>query len=202
MDVGLGLRVIIPYLLYAVVTVAIATGGWGNPVNLAVFGLVYGHGVPILGPALILLNTGEYGRAAFWIPALVITWLLGHRRVALVMLLSFALGASLAVVTKYVVYVPRPTVALGIEPLVPNGQGSSYPSGHALIVGTGAYAALGLPLYLRIPFLLEAILVSYGRVYVGLHWPIDVVAGWLLAVGNVELVRALLTKWARAPALG
>jgi membrane-associated phospholipid phosphatase len=89
---------------------------------------------------------------------------------------------------------PRPFMVLGIEPLVIGDTDSSYPSGHALIVGTGAYASLHLPLYLRIPLLLEALLVSYGRIYVGLHWPLDVVAGWLLGIGNVELIRSITDR--------
>jgi PAP2 superfamily. len=28
--------------------------------------------------------------------------------------------------------------------------------------------------------LIEAVIVSYGRVYVGVHWPIDIISGWLL----------------------
>jgi len=108
------------------------------------------------------------------------------------MVSAFILSLILGEFMKHVLYEPRPFLVLHITPLIHESPDSSYPSGHALIVGTGAYAAIvSLPWYISLPLTIEAVLVSYGRVYVGVHWPLDVVAGWLLAIANVELTRAL-----------
>jgi undecaprenyl-diphosphatase len=72
----------------------------------------------------------------------------------------------------------------------------SFPSGHAL-VSTAAYAALGaiganllrdrrLKIYVMTLAALVPIGVGLSRVYLGVHYPSDVLAGW--AVGFVWAV--------------
>jgi len=185
------LRFLIPYVIFLILTIVVVIQGEDNALNQLIL-LIYNHGLPLLSDLLVFLSYDDYGRAFFWIPALALTWILGYRRTSRVMFLSFVLSVVFGEAVKHALFIPRPPQVLGIEPLVPSDLDSSYPSGHALIAGTGAYASLELPNYLKIPLLAEAILVSYGRIYVGLHWPLDVVAGWLLGIGNVELVKHLL----------
>lgn len=85
---------------------------------------------------------------------------------------------------KTLVARPRPALwtPLLFEP------GYSFPSGHAL--GTAAFfplfacTVLGAKPRLRSPLfvvgVVAAILVGVGRLALGIHWPTDVLAGWLL----------------------
>ncbi|GIV83739.1 MAG: hypothetical protein KatS3mg052_0746 [Candidatus Roseilinea sp.] len=73
-------------------------------------------------------------------------------------------------------------------------QRFSYPSGHAgaAMIALFALAALsGSHPRLRIPATLGAALlmlgVGFGRVYLGVHWPTDVLAGYLLAAGWIGI---------------
>src|SRR5437879_12384938 len=71
---------------------------------------------------------------------------------------------------------------------------SSFPSGHVLIVTIGATFSL-LKFKKRVVSLLlslEAAIVCYSRVYVGMHYPLDVVAGVLLGIGTVGIGLSLL----------
>lgn len=70
--------------------------------------------------------------------------------------------------------------------IVPRSSGWSFPSSHAANhFALGAFSAATLHGRLRWfwPFPLSwAIAVSYAQVYVGVHWPMDVIAGGLLGI--------------------
>ena len=185
---------LILYILYIVLTVYVLLSTENTPVNRYLFFAIFNNRVPAITPLLIFLSVDDYGRALFWIPVALVLWYFGgrYRRSSVLMVSAFVLSLALGELMKHVIYEPRPFLVLRITPLIHEQPDSSYPSGHALIVGTGAYAAaVSLPWYVSLPLIIEAALVSYGRVYVGVHWPMDIVAGWLLGAANVELALAL-----------
>lgn len=92
---------------------------------------------------------------------------------------------------------PRPFAA-GFDMIlrVPKPGGSSFPSGHAV---DAFFFATFLAFYfprLRFIFLGLAVLTAYSRVYCGVHYPGDVIAG---AVIGTLLARCLLAVFHRAP---
>lgn len=78
------------------------------------------------------------------------------------------------------------------------GRGNSFPSSHA--ANNFAFAAVCIIYYRRyggIAFL-PAVLVAYSRVYVGSHWPLDVLFSCLLGAGIGFLVAATVeAAWRR-----
>ncbi|HBX56405.1 bifunctional DedA family/phosphatase PAP2 family protein [Pseudomonas sp. UBA2684] len=94
----------------------------------------------------------------------------------------------------------RPEVLL--EPL----SSFSFPSGHssaafAFFLVLGVLAGRGQPARLRLTWLLLAALpalaIALSRVYLGVHWPSDIIAGALLAGGLCALSLGL-TQWQTA----
>jgi len=76
--------------------------------------------------------------------------------------------------------------------------GNSFPSGHAS--NNFAVAAVVFCFYRRWGWVafLPAALVSYSRIYVGAHWPLDVLTSCLIGAGIGFLVVALLeVVWRR-----
>jgi undecaprenyl-diphosphatase len=103
---------------------------------------------------------------------------------------------------------PRPFVTLPhVLQLVPHAADSSFPSDHAMVAG--ALAAGILLLHRRAGFvaMMLAFLLAFARVYVGVHYPSDVLGGLLigfavtatLMIPFCAIIRPLLEKIARTP---
>nr|WP_272919901.1 phosphatase PAP2 family protein [Streptomyces sp. SID4948] len=95
---------------------------------------------------------------------------------------------------------PRPAVA----DWAASASGYAFPSGHttttALTAGLVVWSALrsGAPQFVVRAFLVVcamwAALIGATRVYLGVHWPTDVIGGWLLAAAWLALTLPLLTR--------
>ena len=102
--------------------------------------------------------------------------------------LALIVTSVLVVVVKRAVRRKRP--ALDIQASVPPDR-FSFPSGHTAAAFAVAVAMTGTMPLLVPPLLLLAIIVGYGRMYLGVHYPLDVGAG--AAVGL--LTGSLVALW-------
>lgn len=136
------------------------------------------------GPILVAASLGLYGGG-----------IISHDREAslngVTAGISIAASSGLTLLLKEIVQRDRPYKTL-TDVRTPNGPEGSYsfPSGHAT-----AAAALATSLSLAyprweviVPSVLYATLVAYSRMYVGVHYPTDVLAGALIGVGVSYLV--------------
>ena len=138
----------------------------------------------------------DYGREYFWIIVLILLFVFGGidgRIVAVIILISFILVIPLTTLVKDWVDRDRPLVYY--QPYVNKlPVDESYPSGHASMVSAGAVATLLLlrkcPRQKLISSLLviEAGLVCLSRLYLGVHYPTDLIGGILLGSGAALLV--------------
>jgi undecaprenyl-diphosphatase len=142
----------------------------------------------INGLMILLTN---YGREVFWPIAIILLFVLGGwtgKKTAVVIALSMIVLLPIGAIAKDAVARPRPIIPKS-DYLIGTDSEFAFPSGHALIVSAGATVAMLLfnntPRKLLISSLLaiEASLVCISRVYVGGHYPLDVVGGILLGVG-------------------
>jgi undecaprenyl-diphosphatase len=82
--------------------------------------------------------------------------------------------------------------------LVARSADPSFPSDHSVVVGAVAVGVLLVHRRLGLVTAALAVLMAAARVYVGAHWPLDVVAGLavgaVLALASYLLVRPLLGR--------
>jgi undecaprenyl-diphosphatase len=87
-------------------------------------------------------------------------------------------------------------------PIIGAQGGASFPSGHAIASATFypliAYeVAKGFPRFSRLAWVCAAVLsglIGIGRVYLGVHWPTDVLAGWAVGAAQTLLGVAWLNR--------
>ncbi|MBI2865361.1 MAG: phosphatase PAP2 family protein [Chloroflexi bacterium] len=103
------------------------------------------------------------------------------KRAALAAVIAVVWGQIANMAVSYLVFVPRPFIAHDIDLLVSAARDSSFPSDHATAAFVVAVTALRWATPGRRLLLLAAILIGFSRVFVGAHYPADVVASAVLA---------------------
>ena len=101
------------------------------------------------------------------------------------------------VLLKNIVARPRPFAEIeALIPLIAKPTDFSFPSGHTTASFAVALVMLRmLPKKIGIPAVVLAALVAFSRLYLGVHYPTDVLAGFVVAlVGSSLAVWGVRTK--------
>ena len=124
----------------------------------------------------------------FWIIIIILLYLLGGKKgkdVAKRMLIVLIITTLITQVVKYVVMRPRPYTELSSLILLGLGTDPSFPSGHT---STSTAMSWVLSKEYNWIFMLIPIFVALSRLYIGVHYPSDVMGGFLLGLGVAYLV--------------
>lgn len=124
--------------------------------------------------------------------------LLLHNKDSIFLIVNNGLAAGFNVVIKHLVKRPRPNILRLISE-----SGYSFPSDHAM----NSLALYGFLIYLvrkyiknnvlknilTVALIIFIMLIGLSRVYVGVHYTTDILAGWLLS--SIILILLLNCKW-------
>jgi undecaprenyl-diphosphatase len=85
-------------------------------------------------------------------------------------------------VLKALVARPRPTVEMGAL-IIESAENFSFPSSHALFAFAFAYILSRKEPKYAVGFYILAVCIALSRVYLGVHYPLDIVVGGILGWG-------------------
>jgi membrane-associated phospholipid phosphatase len=140
--------------------------------------------------AIFLAHSGD---SWFWLAGLLLVWLLckdeWHTTAAFLAICILIL-AALVLGIKFLVRRQRPEGEWGA--IYRKTDPHSFPSGHAAraVLLAGLFWALGIQPLAWI-LIIWAPLVSLARVSMGVHYLVDVIAGWLLGLAMIPVLLAL-----------
>jgi len=174
------------------------------------FGLLFwrqADGLGPRGPDFLLKSVrdvtalgGVFLRSLFAIAAIGALLFLKLRREATLLGATVLLGWIVNTVMKHLVGRPRPEIV----PHLAEASGASFPSGHSFnsaviyIAIALAFAAMSARRSVRWTIIAAAIAISlaiaWSRVWLGVHYPSDVIAGWLGGAGWAFLAAAIFQR--------
>lgn len=115
---------------------------------------------------------------------------------ALFTLEGFAISQTITFATKSIVNKPRPHEYDPTIIALKNAKNGSFPSGHTseAFANATSLTLISHKWYVAVPAYTWASLVGYSRLYLGVHYPSDVIAGALVGTGSAWLSYKL-NKW-------
>jgi undecaprenyl-diphosphatase len=160
-----------------------------------------------LGPSWLgeamrdLSGLGSFvGLGFMTITASLTLWLCGYRRLAVALAVSVVLATLVSTGLKILIGRERPDIVVHTALTFT----ASFPSGHAFLSAVTLLSIAGfVGLAARRDDITRVclglawtmiILIGFSRVYLGVHWPTDVLAGWCLGIAWSSVAVALLGR--------
>ena len=97
-------------------------------------------------------------------------------------------------IIRFIWHRPRPFISNSVNLLINHSPSASFPSGHAAF-----FFALSTLIYFYnkktgILFLIVSFLISISRVFCGIHWPFDILAGALVGILSALIIKKIFGK--------
>lgn len=158
------------------------------------------HSSPVLDQFFLVITNFGGTIAVVHITAITLALLMARKQYKHATIVAAAVGgaALINVVLKLIFERARPD--LWEQFIVETSY--SFPSGHAMISSVLAFAAIAVfwktkwRLAVIISASLFTILIGFSRLYLGVHYPTDVLAGWFVSAAWALVVVAVVNGWA------
>ncbi|MCR8940005.1 undecaprenyl-diphosphatase [Brevibacillus laterosporus] len=152
----------------------------------------------------ISIFLAKYAEYLFYL-SIPVYWFFGNRknkRMIIQTIIVCCISMGISWLLGQLILRERPFVTLPLTPLVPHDADASFPSDHA----TAALAIAATYWYYIKPkgrrfWMILAVGVSLSRVFIGVHYPTDVLSGMVLGMSCAYVIHRLLPKFPRVVGL-
>lgn len=121
-----------------------------------------------------------------------------NRQMVVTTLLSACVGFGVGNILSHFFYRDRPFVHHTVNQLIEHSANASFPSNHSI----GAFViATGIWLFRKkdgVIWLVLAGLISFSRIWNGVHYPSDVIAGAFIGVISAFMIYKMVHRWSVA----
>lgn len=105
-----------------------------------------------------------------------------EKKAFLLIILGIPISILLIMGIHLFIHEPRPFVTFNFIPLADNKPDLSFPSRHATLMAVMAFSYLYFKSKWSIFFLALMLLVGISRIYVGVHYPLDILGGFMVGI--------------------
>ena len=156
---------------------------------------------PFLDPVMLAIT--HMGSTVFWLFVSALLWAGNRKRESVLLAVGIVIGGLILLPVKVAFPRARPSLVVqGARALDVEG-GGSFPSGHSKNGFTACLILGSKWKSLRFPLWLLACLIAVSRIYVGVHWPFDVivgsVVGWVVGKLTIKYETKIMTALNRIP---
>lgn len=110
-----------------------------------------------------------------------------EKKAVFITLLSLGFAFTINKLISAIYFTPRPFVNEQIKPLIDHVSDASFPSSHATFVFVIAFSYLFYKSKYALIFIPLALGVAFARIYVGVHYLLDIFGGILVSLISVSL---------------
>ena len=115
-----------------------------------------------------------------------------ERKAFIISLLAIPVSILLIKIIHLIYFEPRPFITHQFLPLVAETNDASFPSRHATIMAIFAFASIYYKHQWNFLIVILMALVGISRIYVGVHYPIDIIGGILTGLFSLIITKQIV----------
>lgn len=126
---------------------------------------------------------------------MLILYILGDprdKKAIFLTLTSFIISQIVLRLIHLIFYEPRPFITFHLTPLIQGVPNPSFPSEHTTTLFVFAFSYFFCRSRFKMIFMIFAIWTGLARIYVGVHYPLDILGGILLGLISVLIARKVI----------
>lgn len=169
--------------------------------NHQLMSLIYAGAHPMAWQVMLATFAAKY--LIYFFPLMLIYQVIYHRErraLVIVTILSLFVAFALDLLIQHFFPTNRPFVDGDVVNLIPHIADNAFPSDHMLFASTIALAFIWGRVYkLGFFLLLLAFIVGIARIYVGVHYPLDISGAFIIAfMSALVCVKCFLSSFQKA----